>query len=549
MEGQVRTFISDEFGQLVANSAAMAADEALHAQIEAIVRLCTGALRAGNRLLFAGNGGSAADAQHWAGELVSRFYYDRPGLAAIALTTDTSILTAIGNDYGYDKVFARQVEAIGQPGDVLFAISTSGRSPNILRAMEAARVRGMQIVGFTGASGGDMASACDHCIRIPSGETPRIQEGHEFVGHLVCALIEREMFPMPVPADDAAAAGDAPAQEATPAARVDVTSDDYRNKLQQEKAIYRDVLDVNALPPIFHYWSNKHLKPIFEEFSLEHPDDWFVMHFQESVQRTRSKEAVFASIGAGNCDTEVRVAKRLRERGIDDFRIECLDINPAMLERGRQHAAAEGVADNLVFVEADFNDWRAERGYDAIMASQSLHHVVNLEGLFDGVGRALHPSGMFVINDVIGRNGHQRWPEALDALHAFWRELPQAYRYNHLLSRHEELYENWDCSNEGFEGIRAQDVLPLLLERFNFYRAIAFGNIIDPLVDRAFGHNFDPESEWDRDFIDRVHAFDERGFQDGTLKPTHLFAAMTVGEPPGRIYSRGLSPEACVRRT
>lgn len=191
----MKDMIASEFRKSLSNFTAMAGDAGLADTIVAVVDLSVDALVGGHRLLFAGNGGSAADAQHWAGELVSRFYYDRPGLAAISLTTDTSILTAIGNDYGYDRVFARQVEALGQPGDVLFAISTSGRSPNILRAVEAARARGMRVVGFTGAGGGELAGACDQCFRVPSEETPRIQEGHEFLGHLVCALIEARMFP------------------------------------------------------------------------------------------------------------------------------------------------------------------------------------------------------------------------------------------------------------------------------------------------------------------------------------------------------------------
>lgn len=158
------------------------------------VEAIAGGLAAGQALLVFGNGGSAADAQHWAGELVSRFYFDRPGLPAIALTTDTSILTAIGNDYGYDYVFARQIEALAHAGDVFFAISTSGNSKNILRAIEAARARGVKTVGFTGQSGGAMAEQCDLCFKVPASETPRIQEGHEFLGHLLCGLIEHEMF-------------------------------------------------------------------------------------------------------------------------------------------------------------------------------------------------------------------------------------------------------------------------------------------------------------------------------------------------------------------
>ena len=195
MSDAIQQVIRGEFDKALANMQALSDDRALHAQLEAAVARCIDALRNGRKLLFCGNGGSAADAQHWAGELVSRFYYDRPGLAAIALTTDSSILTAIGNDYGYDYVFARQVEALGQAGDVLVAISTSGNSPNVLRAADVARARGMQVIAFTGRSGGKLLPMADLCFRMPSDETPRIQEGHEFVGHLLCALIEAGLFP------------------------------------------------------------------------------------------------------------------------------------------------------------------------------------------------------------------------------------------------------------------------------------------------------------------------------------------------------------------
>ncbi|MDO9709030.1 D-sedoheptulose 7-phosphate isomerase [Paracraurococcus lichenis] len=191
--------MSTEIRAAILDSAAtlqrLAADEAATGVIAGIVDLACGALAAGRKLLLCGNGGSAADAQHWAAELVSRFHYDRPGLAAIALTTDSSILTAIGNDYGYERVFARQVEALGAAGDVLLALSTSGRSPNVLAALRAARAKGMATVGFTGAGGGDMPALCDLLLRAPSEATPRIQEAHEVAGHIICAAIERRLFP------------------------------------------------------------------------------------------------------------------------------------------------------------------------------------------------------------------------------------------------------------------------------------------------------------------------------------------------------------------
>ncbi|MEI6159573.1 MAG: D-sedoheptulose 7-phosphate isomerase [Roseococcus sp.] len=177
--------------------AQMEADTALQDAATRAAEVCIVALRAGHKVMICGNGGSAADAQHWAGELVSRFHYDRPGLPAIALTTDTSILTAIGNDYGYERVFSRQVEALGQAGDVLFGLTTSGRSPNILAAMRAARERGIVTVGFTGNGPGtaELAALCDVTIQIPSASTPAIQEGHEVLGHAICAMIEATIFP------------------------------------------------------------------------------------------------------------------------------------------------------------------------------------------------------------------------------------------------------------------------------------------------------------------------------------------------------------------
>lgn len=150
MANHLMSYMDSEFDKSIRLLNSMAEDHALRELVLRTVSLSVDALKRGNKILFAGNGGSAADAQHWAGELVSRFNFDRPGLAAIALTTDTSILTAIGNDYGYDYVFARQIEALGRDGDLLIAISTSGNSRNIVRAVHAAKERGMAVVGFTG---------------------------------------------------------------------------------------------------------------------------------------------------------------------------------------------------------------------------------------------------------------------------------------------------------------------------------------------------------------------------------------------------------------
>lgn len=175
--------------------ARMAADGPLCAAAAQAAGLTVRALRGGHKVLLCGNGGSAAQAQHWAAELVGRFLKDRPALAAMALSADGAALTCIGNDFGYEQVFARQIEALGQGGDVLFALSTSGHSPNVLAALVAGRARGLVCVGVTGADAGPMASLCDLVLRVPSLEVPHIQEGHTALGHALCARVEAEFFP------------------------------------------------------------------------------------------------------------------------------------------------------------------------------------------------------------------------------------------------------------------------------------------------------------------------------------------------------------------
>lgn len=169
-------------------------DPALTAAILAIAEAVTAAFRAGGKLLIAGNGGSAADAQHIAGEFLSRLHFDRNPLPAIALTTDSSVLTAIGNDYGYDKTFERQVRGLGRRGDVFVGISTSGRSPNVLAALTAARDAGLVTVGFGGSGANAMRALCDLYLGAPSEETPQIQQVHIVAAHAICGLVEHALF-------------------------------------------------------------------------------------------------------------------------------------------------------------------------------------------------------------------------------------------------------------------------------------------------------------------------------------------------------------------
>ena len=338
-----------------------------------------------------------------------------------------------------------------------------------------------------------------------------------------------------------------------------MTGGDYQSRLISETRRYSECTDVHALPDIFHYWSNRYLRPKFQEFGFSGPSDLFHQAVDGCFEGPGPRR--FLSLGAGNCDLEIQLASSLTARGRTDFVIDCVDVNAQMLERGRLSAAAQHVAPQLSLIQADLNSWAPAARYDVVLSVQALHHIVNLEGLFSNVQASLVPGGKFAIIDTIGRNGHRRWPEALGPVCEFWRKLPPSYRYNLQLDRYEEMFEDWDCSQDSFEGIRSQDILPLLLKQFQFHLFVGYGNLVDCFLDRSFGFHFHAEAEWDRAFIDCVHQRNERGLATGELKPTQMAAIVaheSNGSPSPARYVRdpnlaevpisdcaGLSPYEC----
>ncbi len=316
----------------------------------------------------------------------------------------------------------------------------------------------------------------------------------------------------------------------------------YETRVASEIQIYRDRTDVHNLPPIFHYWSNRYVRPQLERRGLGSIEDMFLRELERHCAQHSGATVRFLSVGSGNCDLETGVAASLRARGYEDFVIECVDLNPAMLRRGADRAEKLGLGGKFAFVEADLNRWVAQHQYHAAMADQSLHHVVELESLFGQIGESLLPQGTFIISDMIGRNGHLRWPEALTIVREFWQELPPSYRINCQSGRYEAVFEDADCSTESFEGIRAQDIVGLLKEYFHFRFFLGFGNVIDPFVDRSFGPNFDPHAVWDCEFIDRVHRCDEREMAAGRLQPTHMLAVL--GKQAGSPLFGAFTPPA-----
>ena len=323
----------------------------------------------------------------------------------------------------------------------------------------------------------------------------------------------------------------------------------YEDRLAAEHKRFTTDINVHDLPSIYHYWSNKYLRPSYEQFGFSGPDSFYCLHLEAQIEISIAahRQARFISIGAGNCDTEIRLAQLLIQHGYRNFLIDCYDMNDVMLQRGRILAAEAGVGDYITTTTIDFNFWQPDTTYDAVIANQSLHHIEKLEDLFANIKRVIGSDGVFLTSDMIGRNGHMRWPEALNVVQELWGELPPAYRYNLQLDRHEETFQNWDCSHAGFEGVRAQDILALLIKQFHFEAFFAFANVIDPFIDRGFGHHFNIDSAHDRALIDRIQARDDAEMRAGRIKPTHILAAMRAVPVPLQAFIPPFTPAFCVR--
>ncbi len=303
-----------------------------------------------------------------------------------------------------------------------------------------------------------------------------------------------------------------------------------------------------APPAIGRHWEAVHVAPLLQELGSPDAASFFCHWLLDSVRRTGSAAPRLLSLGAGDGQVELGVARAFAAAGVTAFTIECVEPHPLLRARLRALALAQGLDRHLIGIAADCNDWRRPHRYDGILANGSLHRVVRLERLLDAVRHALADGAWFVTRARIGRNGHRRWPEALAEVAQLWPELPPSHRWNHVLRRHEERFTDWDSGRVGDDGVRAQDVLPELLRRFTAPVFAGFGNLIDVFTSAAFGPNFAPGNAWDRAFVAHVHARDEALLRDGALQPTHMVAVWSRDHEPVRAHARGLAPARCVRR-
>ncbi len=308
-----------------------------------------------------------------------------------------------------------------------------------------------------------------------------------------------------------------------------------------------NVIEVPDLPDIFHYWSTRYLVPEMSRHGFNGPEDFFFQYTKAYLKESINQRVNILSLSSEECDFEIRLTKKLLEWQLNDFVIECLDVNRDKLNVGKKAVEAAGLSQYFLFKHDDPDSWVSFKRHGIVYAHQALHRVSNLEGLFANVKQSLVPDGLFIISDMIGRNAHMQWPETVDALKPFWDELPKSYRYNNLLNRQEAQFINSDHSAREFGSLHSQDILPLLLEYFNFKFFFPYGNLVFVLFDRFFGHNFDTDVDWDRDFVGRVHARDEAGIINGELKPVSMLAVLTNRETETVLRHPALTPAHCLR--
>lgn len=326
---------------------------------------------------------------------------------------------------------------------------------------------------------------------------------------------------------------DALGQEMQPASK-DRDAYDARVRSQIQQYIDEPIHD---LPEIFHIWSHEFIRPgLMHVFETETVNDFYLKGAAEA-SNDFTQPCRILSIGCGDGDLEVELAQSLRNRGVEDFHFEGVDISPVLIKRFNDKIVAAGL-DRYVFPRVeDVNKVSRPEKYDLIIANHCLHHIVELERVFDFVENSLNDSGLFVTSDMIGRNGHMRWPETAAVLQAIWPLLSKKQRFHHQLLRPtEERFVDFDCSGEGFEGIRAQDILPLILKKFHPHKFFAFGGFADVLVDRGFGPGFDVSNEWDREFILAMGKLNDMMLDAGMLKPTSMMAYFSKNPRPERHY-------------
>lgn len=309
---------------------------------------------------------------------------------------------------------------------------------------------------------------------------------------------------------------------------------------------------IHDLPPIYDYWADTYIRPrLSSVLGVETIQAFYIDHVLERARDARGSDVHILSLGAGDAELEVQIAQGLLSKGMDRFMLHCLELSPVLIGRANQRIETAGLGSCMSVEQSDLNaalqNW--SRGSClAVVANHILHHIVDLEALFTNVSRAIGDAGVFLTADMIGRNGHLRWPETLVLVNALWDTLPDELKYNNVFNAVDHVYRDWDCLlGGGFEGIRAQDILPLLVGHYQFEKFLAFGSLPDAFFNRMYGPNFDRDLPAHQQFVERLDELNASLLELGVIKPTMMFAVLSNDGSSATRMWRNLSPQFSVR--
>ena len=297
----------------------------------------------------------------------------------------------------------------------------------------------------------------------------------------------------------------------------------YQEKIEQELEFFDEYIDVHQLPQAYSYYAQRgFLKKWQETFGYSTYDEW-VLDYLDVIKREKNESDIkICSLGSGDCSIEIDFAANNNL----ECEFHCYEVNQHSLDRAKNYAAEKLKEGTFKFIQCDVNKLKLEQQYDIVLAIHSLHHFVELEHIFDEIDRCMTEKSYFIINDMIGRNGHMFWDNTLEIVNAIHSLFPKELKYNHLLKQYYEKRIQWDCSTEGFEGIRAQDILPLLDTKFQFLDFAPFAAIANKFTEREFGHNFDLDNDFHKSILDMIIAYDDFFLTNKLLKPVQLFATV-----------------------
>ena len=310
---------------------------------------------------------------------------------------------------------------------------------------------------------------------------------------------------------------------------------DYEKRVSGERRHFEGLANFSALPEIVNWWSSKYLAPRIQQLLGYSGGHTFYLN-PILAAAAKNKRVTVASIGSGDGEVENALAKLLHEKNIRNVKIVGFELSSELVSKAKNKANALGVSKTVSFKSIDVNKSFASSKFDLIIANQVLHHIINLEQLLDSCHASLKDDGLLMTRDMIGKNGHQCWPEAKIVVDKIWSEMPERYKLNCRNGENSAEFPNIDFSKWGFERTRSQDILPLINERFGYSHFYAFGGIVERFINRAYGPNYSSKVEEDTDFVDGIQKINDELIDNKKITPTQMVAYFSKRKLPGQVW-------------